>query len=199
MLGSIWHPRFPRERAGRGAQTYPRLAEGFKLMLHREAKNCRCTRGGGGRQRFQTEGLDRDGCISSATSTAGCSEGRLKVGFDGCPETTPDACRTRRNFMIMTPSGACMISNGQTIEDLATQLSNHFDRSLSEQTGVKGGPGPGPWPAGGGPSDRIVPEGDAPPSSFNAPQEQLGLKLEAKKGPVELSVINHVEKTPTQN
>jgi len=108
MLGSIWHPRFPRERAGRGAQAYPRLAERFKLMLHREAKNCRCTRGGGGRQRFQTEGLDRDGCISSATSTAGCSEGRLKVGFDGCPETPPDACRdTPPDACRDTPPDAC--------------------------------------------------------------------------------------------
>jgi hypothetical protein len=40
---------------------------------------------------------------------------------------------------------------------------------------------------------------DTPPTIFSALQEQLGLKLEAKKGPVDLLVIDHVEKTPTAN
>ena len=123
------------------------------------------------------------------------------------------------NFMIMTPNGACMISAGQTMEGLANQLSNQFDRPVIDQTGLKGkydvklrydpssmpggrggpmpGPmmkGPGPGPAGGDPSDRMAPDGDQPPSIFNALQEQLGLKLEATKAPVEVMVIDKVEK-----
>ena len=36
------------------------------------------------------------------------------------------------------------------------------------------------------------------PSIFDAVQEQLGLKLESKKGPVEFLIVDHVEK-PSAN
>ena len=36
-------------------------------------------------------------------------------------------------------------------------------------------------------------------SLLNAVQSQLGLKLEGRKGPVELIVVDHIEKTPTEN
>jgi uncharacterized protein (TIGR03435 family) len=37
------------------------------------------------------------------------------------------------------------------------------------------------------------------PDLFAAVQSQLGLKLEAKKVPVEVLVIDHMEKTPIVN
>jgi len=41
--------------------------------------------------------------------------------------------------------------------------------------------------------------GAAGPSIYSAVQEQLGLKLESRKGQVEVLVIDHMEKTPTSN
>jgi uncharacterized protein (TIGR03435 family) len=221
------------------------LAERFKLTLHRETKElpmyALVVAGKGSRLKASTatdtppasdpqarEGRRGEAAAPPPPLPPGPGRGGLKIGPDGCPETTPMPAGRGGNFMIMTTSGACMISNGQTMEGLATQLSNQFDRPVIDQTGLKGkydfklhydpssmpggrggpmmglmmkdgGAGPGPGPAGGGPSERITPDADAPPSIFNALQEQLGLKLEARKAPVEMMVIDHVEKTPTEN
>jgi uncharacterized protein (TIGR03435 family) len=40
---------------------------------------------------------------------------------------------------------------------------------------------------------------DSPDNLISALRDQLGLKLTAKKGPVEIVVIDHAEKTPTEN
>jgi uncharacterized protein (TIGR03435 family) len=40
---------------------------------------------------------------------------------------------------------------------------------------------------------------DSPPSIFSALQEQLGLKLETRKAPVEILFIDHIERVPTEN
>jgi uncharacterized protein (TIGR03435 family) len=49
------------------------------------------------------------------------------------------------------------------------------------------------------PEGRTEPQPDAPPSIFVALQEQLGLKLEATKAPVEILIVDHAEKIPSEN
>jgi uncharacterized protein (TIGR03435 family) len=52
-----------------------------------------------------------------------------------------------------------------------------------------------PQPPGGAPPDKE----EFGPDLFSALQDQLGLKLVAKKGPVEMLVIDHAEKVPLEN
>jgi uncharacterized protein (TIGR03435 family) len=94
------------------------------------------------------------------------------------------------------------------MEILAMQLSNQLGRTVIDKTGLKGNydfelkwtPDLGQQPLGlrevGGP-EKEPPVDTSGPSIFTALQE-LGLKLESTKGPVEILVIDHAEK-PTEN
>jgi uncharacterized protein (TIGR03435 family) len=59
----------------------------------------------------------------------------------------------------------------------------------SQSAGFGGGPGPGPAPPAGD---------DAPPDLFAAMQQQLGLKMGTAKAPVDVMVIDKVDK-PSEN
>jgi uncharacterized protein (TIGR03435 family) len=65
--------------------------------------------------------------------------------------------------------------------------------------GAVGGAGTAGGPVVKGPVD--TQDADAAPAQtiFAAVQSQLGLKLEAKKAPLDLLVVDHMEKTPTEN
>jgi uncharacterized protein (TIGR03435 family) len=92
---------------------------------------------------------------------------------------------------------------------LAEILSRHMDRPVLDMTGIKGvfdltldyAPDDAHStmaPRGGG-AGGIATDSPSGPSIFVALQEQLGLKLEARKGPVEILVIDYAEKVPTEN
>jgi len=93
---------------------------------------------------------------------------------------------------------------GTTMHFLAIMLSRQLGRTVVDQTGLTGRYDFNlTWT----PQDAAVPappaadssaELAAGPSLFASVQEQLGLKLESIKGPVDVLVIDHVEK-PTAN
>jgi bla regulator protein blaR1 len=115
------------------------------------------------------------------------------------------------------PRGRMMMNRGELsgegvpLEMLTRTLSSQLGRTVIDRTGLKGNfdfkltwtPDPGQSaapPSGGPPSGADAPPPPDPngPSVFTALQEQLGLRLESQKGPVEMLVIDRVEK-PSEN
>lgn len=98
-----------------------------------------------------------------------------------------------------------------TLAMFANQLSRILGRTVLDKTGLEGeydirleyrmevGQGGGRGtPPGAGPSPEPPEGNDDSPSIFTALQEQLGLRLDQTKGPVEVLVIDRVEK-PSDN
>ena len=71
------------------------------------------------------------------------------------------------------------------------------ERPIIDLTGLKGWyPIKLDWALARGPG---APADSAGPSLFTAVEEQLGLKLEGRKGPVEILVVDRAEKVPSEN
>jgi uncharacterized protein (TIGR03435 family) len=200
------------------------LAERFKLTLHRETKElpiyallvgAKGPKLKGSTVTDAPPASDSQGKPQDAPQPPGRPSMRdLKIGPDGCPDMPASAAGRAGSFMMMTPNGECLISKGETMDGLAARLSNGLDRPVVDQTGLTGKydfklryDASSMAGGRGGPKDALDPApagdsasgADAPPSILTALQEQLGLKLEAKRGPVELLVIDRVQKTPTKN
>jgi uncharacterized protein (TIGR03435 family) len=166
---------------------------------------------------------------ASPPSPAVFGPGQIKFDSEGFPVLPGGAgARGGRGgfFQMMMPNRARLIAQKQTMQDLASRLSTMLSKPVTDSTGLSakydfiltyspeglnsgmmaiGGPPPGGGGGGAtigiakGPGPADGPEVEAPPTIFAAMQSQLGLKLEAKKGPVEMIVVDKAEKTPTEN
>jgi uncharacterized protein (TIGR03435 family) len=97
-------------------------------------------------------------------------------------------------------AGSYMVGNGKmtaqgiSMESLAAQLTQEVGHIVQDQTGLKG-----IYDFTLRYSDDMAAKADSSvPSIYTALQEQLGLKLEPTKGPVDVIVIDHVER-PSAN
>ena len=91
--------------------------------------------------------------------------------------------------------GVHMQAEKGTMEQLARQLSFTAGRPVIDRTGLAGFYS---FALDWFPADRVPPPDLDVPTMFQAVQEQLGLKLESTKGPVEKLVIDRAEK-PSEN
>lgn len=164
------------------------LAERFGLAIHRETKQLpvyELTVAKGGHK------LQAPNCIGREAGDNTIAPGKTMIDYCG--------------FGGFSRRGLYQASDGST-EDLAGALSFVLGRSVVNKTGVAGRfrivltfsgySAATPLPDAGTPS--VTPATDLGPDIFTALQEQLGLKLESAKGPVEVIVIDRVEK-PSEN
>ncbi len=94
------------------------------------------------------------------------------------------------------PNSTGLSARQVSMARFAELLSGKVDRPVLDETGLTGVFDIDlNWSRDSG----ATPEDTAGPSIFTAMQEQLGLKLEARKAPVEILVIDHAEKVPTEN
>lgn len=112
---------------------------------------------------------------------------------------------------LMQVGRGVIICQALPVEWLVHALTLQLKRPVLDRTGLKGiydyrlhwTPDDSKWAVFKGPEDQPGIDGTrlpepSGPSIFTAIQEQLGLKLEPQKGPVDVLVIDHVER-PSEN
>lgn len=170
------------------------LAERFKLAVHRDTKEMPI---------YALVLSHPDGKLGPKLkpSSVDCDAMRAQAR-NGAPPAPPAPgammpCGMRMGPGSLTGSSMSMAQFTRTLSNAVrrvvvdkTGLSGgyDFDLSFTPEQVQSGGPGGGPGGPGGGPA--IDPNG---PSIYTALQEQLGLKLDSQRGPVETLVIDHVE------
>ena len=208
-----------REQARRMLQNL--LNERFKLVLHHSTKEAPIyalliAKNGPKLKVSKEEAGDPTAPPPGLPGPGAAGPGRMTVGKDGMPQLPPGAGKGGA-VMMMAPGGRMRtIANGTTIGKFADTLAMQLDRPIVDMTGLQGkyditldfAPDPAVMQAkmaalGGAPlpgthdGDGATDPGNA--TIFSALPDQLGLRLEGRKGPVELLVIDSVEKTPTEN
>ena len=181
------------------------LEDRFQLKLHRETKElpvyALTVAKGGLKLQPPKEGscipVDPNGTLPPPSNTPGQRAPGFPCGMPG---------------VMMEPSGVRIEGGKVAMPDFIRVLSMVLGRPVVDRTGFaetfdlrldftpdEAAAGL-PRSAGAGDPDSPPPAADpgGPPPIFAAIQEQLGLKLESVKGPVEVLVIDHVER-PSQN
>lgn len=110
-------------------------------------------------------------------------------------------------LIMLSPSGGRLLGGQVSMPELVRILSNVLARTVIDKTGFTGtfdvrlefspDEALGGLPAPAGPNDPkvpTIPPDPNHPTIFAAIQEQLGIKVESAKGPVEIVVIDRVER-----
>jgi len=164
------------------------LAERFKLTLHRETKS-----------------LPVYGLVVAKGGP------KLIGAGSSAPPGWPADLKPGRVSFVGGPYSASGITGQISTANLATLLTNNLDRPVLDFTGlnetyyidIKWTPDErapiAAEPAGLDDDEAAAEAGTPGASIFSVLQDSLGLRLEPRRAGVEMLVIDHVEKTPTQN
>ena len=146
------------------------LAKRFQLTFHREIKDAPVLILTVGRNGHKLQPVEAEGSPSFTT-------GKLNLTGRGATlaQLTQFLSREIR-YPIVDQTG--LSGRYNYVLDINSYITDEIRRS----SGPNGGPPP-----------------DAPGIIAQAMQAQLGLKLDPKKAPIEMLIIDHVEKSPTEN
>ena len=184
------------------------LAERFSLKFHRETKELpiyELVVGKNGPKLHKSETQPAPANLQPPNpSNAG--QAGVAGGGGGGAVTSGRGAPTKGGSMIRMGRGQ-LEAQMTPVSAIAQMLAQQLGRPVVDKTGIEGSydfslqwtPDETQRGAGFGGMDRPATETPLPadtsgPSIFTAVQEQLGLKLESAKGPVEILVIERVEK-----
>jgi uncharacterized protein (TIGR03435 family) len=191
------------------------LAERFKLQLHRESKEHAVYALVVGKDGAKLKPAETEAPAQAADKdkAAGLVEKRTMVAGGGGGMVGGQVPRNAM-MMAMGTNGAHLMAPSATLAGVADMLSRFAERPVVDQTGIQGRYNfdftfTPETTQGIMPRMTMPPAGGAerPPADIPAERagtifeavEQYGLKLEPRKAPLEFLIIDHVEKTPTEN
>ena len=188
------------------------LAERFKLAVHFDKKEMQVfelTIGKNGPKLKESSPTPEQ--TADASPPMPFDRGKMERDKDGFPVLP----RRSGGLSMSMMNGRIRIqATDQTMEQLASLLTNQLGKPVTDLTGIKGkyditltcsseGMGMMSVRTGSaGAADAAAPpapDAEPAPTLMEAVQQQLGLKLEQKKGTVDILVIDHADKTPVEN
>jgi uncharacterized protein (TIGR03435 family) len=190
------------------------LVERFKLALHHDAKEMQVydlvvAKGG---PKFAEHVDKKEEAEDAAAPARGGARGP-NVDADGYP-IIAKGCKGC--IMIVGSGKARMSMQDSTMKEFADMVASQVNKIVYDATGLKGkydisltyqmqmgvmrgGPGGPPPPPPSNSAGPLDSDSDMGIPLVGAIQPQLGLRLESKKGSVDMLVIDHAEKAPTEN
>jgi uncharacterized protein (TIGR03435 family) len=203
------------------------LAERFGVVVHHESKVFQVeelvvAKGGPKLKESVATGVKpTDEPAPAPPGPGNAGFGPPKLDKNGVPELAAPGMMT---MMTMGPNGpnAHLVGKERTMAQLATNIAGQISHPVVDKTGLSGkydfalefapepgsfprpgglppgGPGPGPGPGADGPQ---IPGANDPAGLplAGALQQQLGLRLQANKAPLDVIVVDRANRTPTEN
>jgi uncharacterized protein (TIGR03435 family) len=163
------------------------LTDRFKIALHRETRDM---------QQYDLV-VAKNGPKFKASAPAGSPADKSPLQKDGCPPLPSGLTVNNGLYLLHMPDWSMAVFSGQMAYLLhahitdATGLTGNYDIAMCWAPENTAGAAAGP--------NGVPVAMESGPTLQQAVQDQLGLRLESKKAPVEVIVVEHAEKLPTDN